>query len=105
MIIMMTLLERRMKGDLIETFQMINEIFNYDRHFFNICPQTEKTDFKRSIWLFLLIEQYILQIECLTLSKAEIMYKNLKLNQIISEKMRRKKLKRAFWVTMIGITL
>ena len=35
-----TLLERRMRGDLIEAFKMINGIFNLGRHFKNISPLT-----------------------------------------------------------------
>ena len=35
-----TLLERRMRVDLIETFKIINGIYNYGRHFLNISPQT-----------------------------------------------------------------
>ena len=38
---MLSLLERRMRGYLIETFKIINRISNYDRHFFNIFSQTE----------------------------------------------------------------
>ena len=33
-----TLLERRLRSDLIETFQIINGISNYGRHFFSIFP-------------------------------------------------------------------
>ena len=29
-----------MRGDLIETFKIINGISNYGRHFFNISPRT-----------------------------------------------------------------
>ena len=35
------LLQRRMTGDLIETFRIINGISIYGRHIFNISPQTE----------------------------------------------------------------
>ena len=35
-----TLQERRMRGDLIEAFKIINEISNYNRHFFNISLRT-----------------------------------------------------------------
>ena len=35
-----TLLERRIRGDLIETFKIINGISNYGRYFFNFSPQT-----------------------------------------------------------------
>ena len=35
-----TLLERKMSGDLIETFKIINGISYHGRHFFNIFPQT-----------------------------------------------------------------
>ena len=35
------LLERRMRGDLIETFKIIYGIFNYGRHSFNISSWTE----------------------------------------------------------------
>ena len=31
--------QRRKKGDLIETFRIINEMSKYARHFFNISPQ------------------------------------------------------------------
>ena len=34
-----TLQERRMQGDPIVTFKIINGISNYGRHFFNISPQ------------------------------------------------------------------
>ena len=37
---LITLLERRMRGYLIENFKIINVISNYDRHFFNISPQS-----------------------------------------------------------------
>ena len=33
-----TSLERRMRGDLIKIFKMINGISYYDKHFFNISP-------------------------------------------------------------------
>ena len=36
-----TLLERRMRGDLIKTFKIINGISNYSRYFFNISSWTE----------------------------------------------------------------
>ena len=35
-----TLLERRMRCDRLEIFEMINGISNYGRHFFDISPQT-----------------------------------------------------------------
>ena len=35
-----TLLERRMREDLIETFKIIGGISNYGRYFFNISSQT-----------------------------------------------------------------
>ena len=35
-----TKLERITRGDLIETFKIINWISNYCRHFLNISPQT-----------------------------------------------------------------
>ena len=35
-----TLLERRMRSDLIETFKIINGISNYGRYLFNISPKT-----------------------------------------------------------------
>ena len=35
-----TLQERRMRGDLIETFKIINGISSYGRHFFNTFPLT-----------------------------------------------------------------
>ena len=53
-----TLLERRIWGDMIETFKIINGIFNYIRHFFNISPQTGNLlsrHFKNSLltnWIF-----------------------------------------------------
>ena len=37
-LVLITLLQRRMRSDLI-TFKIINGIFNYGRHFFNIFPQ------------------------------------------------------------------
>ena len=35
-----TLQERRLRGDLIKTFKIINGISNYGRHFFKISAQT-----------------------------------------------------------------
>ena len=32
--------ERRMRGNLIETYKMISVISNHGRHFFNISPRT-----------------------------------------------------------------
>ena len=34
------LLERKTRGDLMETFKVVNGISNYGRHFFNISPRT-----------------------------------------------------------------
>ena len=36
-----TLLERKMRSDLIKAFKITKEISNYGRNFFNISPQTE----------------------------------------------------------------
>jgi hypothetical protein len=35
-----TLLERRMRGDLIETFKILNGFSKYGAQFFNISPRT-----------------------------------------------------------------
>ena len=35
-----TLLERRMRGDLIETFKILNQMNNYGSHFFNLSTRT-----------------------------------------------------------------
>ncbi len=35
-----TLQERRMRGNLIETFKIINPVSNYSRHYFNIFTRT-----------------------------------------------------------------
>ena len=37
---MTTLLERRMRGDLIETFKILNDFNNYGRNFFNVSDRT-----------------------------------------------------------------
>ena len=37
---MTSLLERRMRGDLIKSFKMINGISYYGRYYFNISPET-----------------------------------------------------------------
>ena len=37
---MTTLLERRMRGDLIETFKILNDFNNYGKHFFNLSERT-----------------------------------------------------------------
>ena len=74
---LITLLERRKRGDLIETFKIINGIFNYGRHFFNISPwmgnllsrQISKT-MSTHLLYFLLIEQYIFGANYLIKSKT-----------------------------------
>ena len=43
-----TLLEGRIRDDLIETFKIINGIFNCDKHFFQYVPMNWKFTFKIS---------------------------------------------------------
>ena len=57
------LLKRRIIGDLIEVFKIMNEISNYGGHFFNISLQTgnllsRQISKTMSTNLFLLIEQF-----------------------------------------------
>ena len=64
-------LERRMKGDLIETFRIINGISNYDRHFFNISlrsgnllsEQISKTKSTNQLDIFFFFFFFFLLIE------------------------------------------
>ena len=82
---LINLLERRVKGVLIETLKIINGISNYGRHYFNMIPWTGeftvKTDLKKLRLLidciFMLIELYILGTNCLIRSKAVIVQKIL----------------------------
>ena len=65
MIMMIIELERRIRGDLIETFKIIRKISNSGRHFFNISPQTgnllsRQISKTTKLLDFLLIELYIL---------------------------------------------
>ena len=50
----MTLLKKRMRSDLIETFKLINGISNYDRRFFQYLSSnwkfTVKADFKNEVY-------------------------------------------------------
>ena len=83
---LITELERRMRGDLIETFKIIHGISNYSRYFFNISPRTGNLLSKKILesksinqlyffslcFCFRLIELYILGTNYLIRSKTAI---------------------------------
>ena len=90
-----TLLERRMRDDLTETFKIINGISNYGRHFFNISPQTwnllsRQISKAKSISRLDIFANRVMFLEqiCLIRSKTAIMWKKkLRLKWMISELM------------------
>ena len=99
-----TLHEKRLRGDLIKTFKIINEISNYGRHFLIISwtgnllskpisntKSTNQLDFEFFffVFIFLLRESWFLD-KLLHQVKNGNSVKTLKLNWRISEKMVRK---------------
>ena len=67
-LVLTTLQERKMRSDVNKTFEIINRISNCGRHFFKISPRIGNLQSRRIsktkftyIWIFLQIEQYILE--------------------------------------------
>ena len=94
-----------MRVYLTEIFTIISGISNYDRHFLNISPQTSNL-LSRQIsktksttnWNFLQIELNILGTNCLIRSKTTIMKKVLRLNWLVSEKIKKKNFRGHFFL-------